>query len=126
MFFFVKDYVRLAAFLTFLPLVLQAQRLKDLSTSTPVPAGDTIVIGFLGGYDRWDDPNRGVRKLVVKLRNQTNLHAESFGNHRSSSAVKFVIKALDTNRDGKISRVEAGQARIIIFGQSLGGIFIRR
>ena len=99
---------------------LQAQSLKDLRTTTPVPSGDTIVIGFLGGYERWDDPNRSVRKLIVRLGN-SHIHAESFGNHHVSAAIQFVTKALDTNGDGKVDAAEARQARIVIFGQSLGG-----
>ena len=118
---FVKSIVR-AILLTLLIATsgLQAQSLKDLRTTTPVPSGDTIVIGFLGGYERWDDPNRSVRKLIVRLGN-SHIHAESFGNHHVSAAIQFVTKALDANGDGKVDAVEARQARIVIFGQSLGG-----
>ena len=100
---------------------LQAQSLKDLSTVTPIPVGDTLIIGFLGGYERWNDPNRSVRRLTLKLRNLPNTHAESFGNHHQSAALQFITKALDTDGNRKLDPAETAHARIIIFGQSLGG-----
>jgi pimeloyl-ACP methyl ester carboxylesterase len=97
-----------------------AQRLSDLAT-TPIPPGSTLVLGFLGFYDRWDDDHRGVRQLVLHLRREPNVYAESFSNHRQSLALAFIRRALDTNHDGELDPEEKAQARIILFGQSWGG-----
>lgn len=100
---------------------LRAQRFSQLTTPTPLPPGSTLVIGFLGGYDRWDDPHRSVRKLVLKLREQPGVYAESISNHRRALALHLVREALDTNRNGRLDPEEKANARIILFGQSWGG-----
>ncbi|HEV2137147.1 MAG TPA: hypothetical protein VGR47_23210 [Terracidiphilus sp.] len=98
-----------------------AQRLSNLKTPTPIPAGSALVIGFLGFYDGWNDEHRSVRRLVLKLRQQPGVYAESISNHRRRVTLKFIRRALDTNRDGKLEPEEKYQARIILFGQSWGG-----
>jgi len=97
-----------------------AQGLADYATPRPVPPGRSIVVGFLGGFDRWDDPHRGVRKVVLDLRSR-GLYADSASNHRYRTALKFLRQALDTNRNGRIDPPEAAAARIVLFGQSWGG-----
>jgi hypothetical protein len=99
------------------------QRLTDLSTRVPVARGDTVVIGFLGGVERWNDADRGVRRLALNLRalDLPGVHSETFGNHSRATAIKFLRQAIDTNGDGKIDAGEAASARVILYGQSLGG-----
>ena len=47
---------------------LEAQRLRDLTTPTPLAPGSTLVIGFLGGLEPWNDEHRSIRKLVLRRR----------------------------------------------------------
>jgi hypothetical protein len=98
-----------------------AQTYKELAIPEPMPAGEAIVVGFLGAWERWDDPNRSVRKLVLKLKEQPGVHAVSCANHRRRHARKHILRALDHDRDGKVSAEEAASARIVLFGQSMGG-----
>jgi hypothetical protein len=100
---------------------LRAQRAKDLKTPTPVPAGSVLVIGFLGGYDRWNDEHRSVRQLVLRLRERPGVYAESIENHHRGLAMKLIEHALDTNGDGHLDVHEKARARVILFGQSWGG-----
>lgn len=100
---------------------IRAQRLTQLATPTPLQPGSTLVIGFLGGYDHWDDEHRSVRQLVLKLRGRPGVYAESISNHHRSLALKLIRQALDTNHNGKLDREEKANARIILFGQSWGG-----
>lgn len=97
------------------------QTLSDLKTATPIPAGSTLVIGFLGFYDGWKDEHRSVRRLVLKLRQRPGVYAESISNHHRRVAMRLIRRALDTNRDGKLEPEEKSRARIILFGQSWGG-----
>lgn len=108
-----------ASLLMCLPPVA-AQRLTDLVTPRPIPSGSALIVGFLGGFDRWDDHRRGVRKVVLDLRSR-GLSAEAIGNHRYRTALKFIRRALDTNRDGHVDAREAASARVVLFGQSWGG-----
>ncbi len=87
----------------------QAQRLRDLESASKIKKGDAIVIGFLGGFEKWNDDNRSVRKVVLTLRTLPGVHAESIANHNLSTAVKLITHAA------------AARPRVVIFGQSLGG-----
>lgn len=98
-----------------------AQRLAELTTPLPLPAGSTIVIGFVGFYDRWNDDHRGVRQLVLRLRKEQGVYAESISNHRRSLALELIRRALDTDGNHILDSQERAQARIILFGQSWGG-----
>jgi hypothetical protein len=101
--------------------VLPAQTFDQLSTKTPIPEGDTMVIGFLGGWERWDDDHRSVRKLASRLRENGRIHADSIANHRFRTAERLVRRALDTNRDGKLDPAERDRAKVVLYGQSMGG-----
>ena len=98
-----------------------AQRINQLATPLPLPPGSTLVIGFLGGYDRWDDSHRSVRQLVLKLRQTPGVYAESISNHHRALALQLICHALDTDRSGKLDPDERANARLILFGQSWGG-----
>jgi hypothetical protein len=99
------------------------QRFSDFTTPVPLPRGDTLVIGFLGGWERWDDANRGVRKLALSLRNKNvpGLHIETISNHNRNVALDLVLKALDTDLNGSLDAREKGAHPIIVYGQSFGG-----
>ena len=102
--------------------VAPAQVFSDLTTPRPLPQGGTLVIGFLGGWDHWDDPNRGVRKLALKLREEEpGLFAEAISNHRQKLAMELIRAAFDRNHNGRLDPEERAGARIILYGQSLGG-----
>lgn len=101
--------------------MLYAQRMADMTTPTPLPSGSTLVIGFLGGYDRWNDEHRSIRQLVLKLRHNPGVYAESISNHHRGLALKLIRRALDTNRDGKLEPRERAAVKIVLFGQSWGG-----
>lgn len=100
---------------------ISAQSLNDYRMALPLPPGSTLVVGFLGGYERWDDPNRSVRKLMLRLRQAPGVYAESCGNHRRKTALKLIRRAVDQNQDGRIEGSEAGSVRVILVGQSWGG-----
>ena len=97
-----------------------AQRLSDFTIPQPAPAGSVLVVGFLGGFERWDDEHRSVRKLALDLRSR-GLLADTASNHHRKAALKRIRRALGANRDGRIDADEAARARVILYGQSWGG-----
>lgn len=101
--------------------MLSGQRLSDMTTPTPLPVGATLVIGFLGGFERWDDDHRSIRQLTIRLRQSPGVYAESISNHDRPVAVKLIRRALDTNRNGRLDAEERARARVILYGQSWGG-----
>ncbi len=101
--------------------LLRAQQLSDLTTPTPLPAESTLVVGFLGGYERWDDEHRSIRQLVLRLRRRPGMYAESVANRRRGVALAFIERALDRNGNGRLDADEKSNARVILVGQSWGG-----
>ena len=93
---------------------LSAQHWRDLTTPRPVPAGSTLVVGFLGGFEQWDDTHRGVRHVALSLRGQhlPGVYVETFSNHRRSLALKFIQEACGN---------PAACRGVILYGQSWGG-----
>jgi hypothetical protein len=102
---------------------LTEQQYFHLTTPTPLNDEQTLIIGFLGGRQRWDDDSRGVKQLAVKLDEMSlpEVEIETFQNRRRELAMEFIEKALDSNEDNFLDLQERGSARIILYGQSLGG-----
>jgi len=99
----------------------RGQTLADITAALPLPKSSTLVIGFLGGWERWDDPHRGVRKLAIELRAMPGVYAETVSNHRQSVALALIQAAFDWNHSGHLDPDERAGARIILYGQSMGG-----
>lgn len=94
----------------------------DLATPRPVPEASCVVVGFLGGRDSWDDSTKGVRRVALSLRDPgRRIWVETFENRRIDIALAFVQQALDADQDGWIEDAEIRRARIVVYGQSLGG-----
>lgn len=103
----------IAAALGFAPL-LRAQRMRDFDVPANLPNGSTVVIGFLGGYEKWDDDHRGIRKVALQLRsmNLPNVFVETIENRHWGLAMKLLNRA-GANGDGRV--------KVILYGQSWGG-----
>jgi len=89
-----------------------------IDASTP----KTIIIGFVGGFVKRDDPKHPEVQFAAYLRDRyaSGIHVEVFSNHAGREALRQVERLLDTDRDGALSATEKRQARIIIYGHSWG------
>jgi hypothetical protein len=107
---------------------LRGQRYEYFQTRTPLAPGETLVIGFLGGREPWNHPNRGVTRLARKLRQQQipGVHVETVENMRRGLALRLIRNALDRDADGRLSDAERSAARIILYGQSFGGAAVNK
>jgi pimeloyl-ACP methyl ester carboxylesterase len=90
------------------------QTFDDFVAPLPLPAGHTLVIGIVGGWERWDNPGRCTRRTAIELKRLRlpGVHVETVENHRLELAEQLVGRAFPENRQA---------ARVILFGQSLGG-----
>lgn len=82
-----------------------------------------LVVGFMGGRESWDNRQRGVRKLALRLRsmNLPGVHVETVENKKRRMAVELIRNAFDRDRDGRLDVRERASARVIVYGQSFGG-----
>ena len=99
---------------------LGGQSLGEVAVARPAPEGARVAIGFLGALEKWDDPHRSVRKLTLRLR-ERGWQAESFSHRNLRTAKKAMVQALDRNGNRRIDRGEAASAKVVIYGQSMGG-----
>lgn len=97
-------------------------RRSDFTTPAPLPRGSLLVVGLLGAWEDWDNPKRSVRKVALSLRELglPGVYVETAGNHSRKLVRKFVLEALDTDRDRKVNADEAGSSQLILYGQSFG------
>lgn len=101
----------------------RGQRYKDFVMKTPVAKGDYLVLGVLGGREKWDSDREGVQKLALRLRsrNLPNIHVETLENTKRALAVQLILNAFDFNGSGALEPEERAEVRLILYGQSFGG-----
>jgi hypothetical protein len=96
------------------------------TATKPIASGPTansvIVIGFVGGFVRYNDTRHAEVQLAEKLRigYSNRVHVSIFENHHRDDAYNAVMKWLDSDGRGAISDSEKRQARIILYGHSWG------
>jgi pimeloyl-ACP methyl ester carboxylesterase len=106
--------------LAFLPAGLLGssvtQEFSDFTTPLPLKPGDTLILGIVGGWERWDAPQRGVRRNALQLRalKMPGVYVETVENHKLNLASELVERAFPQD--------PSRTARIIIYGHSLGGM----
>lgn len=107
------------------PLTADSRRqaFSDFTTPLPLKPGETLVLGIVGGWERWDNPARCIRRnaIVLKRKKLPGVHVETVENHRLELAHELIKKAFDFDQNEAISPAEAAGANLILFGQSLGG-----
>src|SRR5207247_2640617 len=101
----------------------RGQRYRHFTTPTPVPQDQILILGFMGGREPWNNDERNVRKLALKLRsmNDPGICIETVENKKRSLAIELISNAFDRNRDGKLDERERCSIRLILYGQSFGG-----
>jgi hypothetical protein len=91
------------------------------STVRSQPASD-IVIGFVGGFVRHNNPHHGPVKLAQSIKRvfPNDAYVQVFENRHRKAAYATIMRLLDRNHDGVLSNDEKSQARIVLFGHSWG------
>ncbi len=104
------------------PLMSQ-QRYDSFITRTPLAPGETLVIGFPGGREKWDNELQIARRIALRLRQRVppGIHIETVENKQRHLAIRLVKESFDYNRDGTLDEQERASARVILYGQSFGG-----
>jgi len=87
-----------------------------------VAASPVIVVGFVGGFVRHDDPVHDEVQMAERLRKAypKGVNVLTFENSRGENARKEIVSQLDSNHDGTLTPEEKKNARIILYGHSWG------
>jgi len=102
--------------------LLAAVPATEAADSAPSRVPSTIVIGFMGGMVRRDEPNRNEVQLAAKLRKEYShvAYVDTYENAHWKDARKKILTLLGADKDGKLSAEEKQRARIVLFGHSWG------
>jgi hypothetical protein len=86
------------------------------------PKAGVIVIGFVGGMVHHDNSVHKEVQLAAHLRSEfpTGMQAEIFENRQGRQAHQAILKLLDADRDGTLTKQEKQAARIVLYGHSWG------
>ncbi len=81
-----------------------------------------VVIGFLGGFVRHDEPHHPEVQMIQSLRQEypTDAYFGLLENSKVGEAYKLILNRLDVNQDGTLSDAEKRRACIVLFGHSWG------
>lgn len=90
--------------------------------ANPQESPSSIVVGFVGGFVRHDNPHHGPVMFAKRLRQNAPLgsYVQVFENRHRGTAYRTILRLLDRNHDGILSDDEKSQARIVLYGQSWG------
>lgn len=81
-----------------------------------------IVIGFVGGFIKHNDPAHMEVQMAARLRKEygSSVVVDTFENRNGNKAYQEILTVLDANHDGTLSSEEKRNARIILYGHSWG------
>jgi len=87
------------------------------------PPPSYILIGFVGGFVRHDNPHHGPVQFAERTRQwlPKDAHLQMFENRHHKAAFRTIVRLLDADHNGVLSPEEKSHARIILFGHSWGG-----
>jgi pimeloyl-ACP methyl ester carboxylesterase len=88
--------------------------------SPAVPSN--IVVGFVGGFVRHDNPHHGPVKLAQRIQRTVpkDTFVQVFENRHRRAAYQTILGLLDADHNGVLSEKEKAGARIVLFGHSWG------
>jgi len=92
------------------------------SSQADISSPTSIVIGFVGGHVRHDDPIHQEVRLATHLRKDysSGVEVQIFENRLGPQAHREILRLLDSDHDGTLSIEEKAKARIVLYGHSWG------
>lgn len=115
-----KTIFGVAALLMAAALSLTAQTVD--AAKDGVRPGKLIVIGFMGGNVSAGNLLHREAQVAKDLQQRypIDMSTAVFANHDGRNALRTVLGLLDADGDGRLSAIEKGAARIVIYGHSWG------
>jgi hypothetical protein len=107
-----------AVLLLRLPLLAADGAIANHAPATP----SYILVGFAGGFVSHENLHHGPVRLAKRMQSEFRKEAyvQVFENRHRKTALRTILRLLDTDHDGSLSDEERSRARIILFGHSWG------
>jgi pimeloyl-ACP methyl ester carboxylesterase len=98
---------------TIAPADSRHQVFSDFTTPLPLAPGQTLALGIVGGWERWDHPERLTTRIanLIRAAHQPGTFVETVENHKIELADELIRRAFP----------DPAQANLIVYGHSLGG-----
>ena len=121
----VKGAVRFFTLCVFLSIVITTADTSATPRGAAAGVSATppvIVVGFLGGFVKHDNPVHSEVQLAARLRKEypAGVDVETFESYRGAKARQKILELLDADHDGTLSVEEKQDARVILYGHSWG------
>jgi len=86
------------------------------------PQPSYIIVGFVGGFVRHDNPHHGAVQIAQRIERTApkGAYIRVFENRHRKLAYQTILHLLDRDHDGALSDAEKAQAHIILYGHSWG------
>ena len=113
----------LLSYATFIPALISTSFGESaVAAAATQPYPHVIVIGFVGGFIKHDNPVHSEVQLAARLREAypQAVDVETFESYNRKKARKKILALLDTDHDGSLTLDEKHNARIILYGHSWG------
>lgn len=91
-------------------------------STRPPSAPANIVVGFVGGFVRHNNPHHGPVQLAERIQRNaaSDTYVRVFENRHRRAAYNTILQLLDADHNGILTTDEKTRARIILFGHSWG------
>ena len=89
------------------------QVFSDFTTPLPLKPQQTLVLGIVGGWERWDNPERIITRIALTIRDLhlPGVFVETVENHKIDLADELIQRAFP----------DPSNASLVVYGHSLGG-----
>jgi hypothetical protein len=118
-----RTRIAYSSILLLLSCSIWGEKFQLAGEPSPALQPQVLVLGFMGGRNKQDDPNFGVGRFAQRLREMDLpcIRVATIENDKRAQALELVRGVFDQNADGKIDAEEHAATRLVVYGQSFGG-----
>jgi hypothetical protein len=120
---YIRTSIRVVSFiLCLIAAATHADSARPVGAPDAVTSAPVIVIGFVGGFVKYDDMVHSAVQIAAHLRHdyRSGVFVEVIENHHRERAYADIVRLVDTDHNGTLSAEEKRNARVVLYGHSWG------